>query len=334
MLFEVVCLLSLKYLDKKAHNIAHIYLKIRYNNDMSIPKVSLDQWRALQAVVDNGGYAQAASKLNRSQSSVSYAIHRIEDQLGLQVLEVRGRKAQLTEAGEMILQRGRDLVQAASELEDIAQQINSGWEPRLQLVVDAAFPTGLLMQALQQFSSQSRGTVIDLHEVVLSGADDLLAAGDADLVIGHQLPAGHLGDEIIRIPFVAVAHPQHPLAALESISETQLSKHRQLIVSDSGLHNKQDKGWLGAEQRWSVSSLDAALTMTLNNMGFTWLPVHKIADLLQQQRLVQLPLLSGQRYTALLYLFSGHKTHQGPAASILSQLLRDVATQYNSGGDY
>jgi len=65
-------------------------------------------------------------------------------------------------------------------------------------------------------------------------------------------------------------------------------------------------------------------------MGYAWLPVDKIRDLLGQQQLVQLSLVSGQRYTAPLFLFNGHKTHQGPAASILSQLLRDVAALYNT----
>ncbi len=41
---------------------------------MKAPRVTLDQWRTLQAVVDHGGFAQAAEALHRSQSSISYTV--------------------------------------------------------------------------------------------------------------------------------------------------------------------------------------------------------------------------------------------------------------------
>ena len=44
-------------------------------------RVSLDQWQALQAVVEAGGYAQAAARLHKSQSAITYAVQKIETQL-------------------------------------------------------------------------------------------------------------------------------------------------------------------------------------------------------------------------------------------------------------
>ena len=65
-------------------------------------KVSLDQWRALQAVVDYGGYAQAAAQMHRSQSSVSHAVSKLQAQLGVPLLRIEGRRAVLTTAGEVV----------------------------------------------------------------------------------------------------------------------------------------------------------------------------------------------------------------------------------------
>lgn len=47
---------------------------------MKAPRVTLDQWRTLQAVVDHGGFAQAAEALHRSQSSISYTVARMQEQ--------------------------------------------------------------------------------------------------------------------------------------------------------------------------------------------------------------------------------------------------------------
>ena len=92
---------------------------------MKAPRVTLDQWRTLQAVVDHGGFAQAAEVLHRSQSSVSYTVARMQDQLGVPLLRIDGRKAVLTEAGEVLLREahteqameiGRRICDGAAEL--------------------------------------------------------------------------------------------------------------------------------------------------------------------------------------------------------------------------
>ena len=51
-------------------------------------RISLDQWRALVAVVDAGGYVQAAELLHKSQSSVTYAVKKLERVLDVQVFRL------------------------------------------------------------------------------------------------------------------------------------------------------------------------------------------------------------------------------------------------------
>ena len=99
---------------------------------MKAPRVTLDQWRTLQAVVDNGGFAQAAEALHRSQSSVSYTVARMQEQLGVPLLRIEGRKAVLTEAGAVLLRRSRHLLKQASQIEDLAHQLELGWEAEIK----------------------------------------------------------------------------------------------------------------------------------------------------------------------------------------------------------
>jgi DNA-binding transcriptional LysR family regulator len=54
----------------------------------AIPRITLEQWRALTAVVDAGGYAQAAEALHKSQSAVTYAVQKLESVLGVKVFEI------------------------------------------------------------------------------------------------------------------------------------------------------------------------------------------------------------------------------------------------------
>ena len=117
---------------------------------MNTPKVTLDQWRALQAVIDCGGFAQAAAQLHRSQSSVSYAVNRLQDMLGVKLMHIEGRKAVLSEAGEVLLQRSRQLLADASAIEQQAHHLEQGWEAEIRLAVEAAYPKQMLVDALKK----------------------------------------------------------------------------------------------------------------------------------------------------------------------------------------
>jgi DNA-binding transcriptional LysR family regulator len=291
---------------------------------MKAPRVSLEQWRVLQAVIDHGGYAQAAEALHRSQSSVSYTVAKMQQQLGMALLEIEGRKAQLTEAGEVLLRRSRQLMADAAELEQLAQSVDSGWEPEVHIVVDAAFPSCQLMRALKQFASLSRGTRVQLNEVVLSGADEALLEGRADLAIVANVPKGFLGDPIIEVEFVAVAHRDHPLHQLDRpLTYRDLRREMQVVIRDSGLHRKRDAGWLGSEYRWTVTSIDTAVEALSNNLGFGWVPRHQIETQLEQGVLKPLPLHQGRHRKAQLYLVFGSHEQAGPATNLLAKTLQD-----------
>lgn len=290
---------------------------------MANPRVTLEQWRVLQAVVDTGGYAQAAQALHRSQSSISYTVQKLQEQLGTQLLQIVGRKAELTEAGKVLLRQSRNLLEKASELEDIARMINSGWEAEIQLVVDVVYPTHDLIDVLKQFEPLSKGSRVQLKEVVLSGAEEALQQGTADLVITALLPQGFLGDVLTEIEFIAVAHPDHPLHQLQrELTASDLQQERQVIISDSGVLQQRDVGWQSAELRWSVTKMETALEITSQGLGYAWLPAHVISSPLEKGLLKPLPLREGQRYKAPLYLVIAHPNRHGPATARLAELFQ------------
>lgn len=295
---------------------------------MKAPRVTLDQWRTLQAVVDQGGYAQAAEFLHRSQSSVSYTIAKLQEQLGIPLLSIEGRKARLTEAGEVLLRRSRRLVQEAAQLEELAHTIGCGWEPEIRLVVDVAFPAPVLMQALSAFAPLSRGTQVQLQEVVLSGADDALQSGEADLAICTRVPENFLGDLLVDIEFVAVARPDHPLHQLgRELNVSDLLHHIQVVIRDSGEQDR-NEGWLGAENRWTVTSIETALAATSHGLGFAWLPRHTIERHLADGRLRPLPLREGQIGYGQLYLVYGRSDNVGPATQKLAEIIKENVAQH------
>ncbi|QJD58150.1 LysR family transcriptional regulator [Pseudomonas sp. gcc21] len=294
---------------------------------MKAPRVTLEQWRTLQAVVDHGGYAQAAEALHRSQSSVSYTVSRMQEQLGVPLLTIEGRKAVLTEAGTALLRRSRSLIAQASQLEMLAWNMDQGWEAEVQLVVDAAYPTDRLARALQAFMPLSQGCRVQVREEVLSGVEEYLISGTADLAISGLSIPGYLPQQLNAAEFVAVAHPQHPLHQLQrQLNHQDLEQHLQVVIRDSGRRQPRDAGWLGAEQRWTVASLSTAAKLVSSGLGFAWLPLHEITMQLETGLLKALPLQQGAHRSSWLYLYSNKDKPLGPAAKILADLIIEHST--------
>ncbi|TLX62800.1 LysR family transcriptional regulator [Stutzerimonas nosocomialis] len=290
---------------------------------MKAPRVTLDQWRTLQAVIDHGGFAQAAEVLHRSQSSVSYTVARMQEQLGVPLLRIDGRKAVLTDAGAVLLRRSRQLLTQAGQLEELAHHMEQGWEAEVRLVVDAAYPNQKLIRALTAFIPKSRGCRVLLREEVLSGAEEVLKEGHADLAVSALDITGYLGSELSTVEFVAVAQAQHPLHQLQrKLSVQDLQTQMQIVVRDSGHRQPRDSGWLGAEQRWTVGSLATSVAFVRNGLGFAWLPRHMIERELAEGVLKPLPLVQGGMRRPLFYLYTNKDKTLGPATQILIELIK------------
>src|SRR5258708_24124410 len=152
--------LSIDSVDKKVEYLGSTYLLNEYM--AGDPRISLEHWRSLLAVVDAGGYAQAATMLHKSQSAVTYAVQKMESLLGVKIFEVIGRKAHLTSTGEVLYRRAKALLDEAGALEGAAATLASGWAAGLRLAGAIIFPTWLLLQCFARFAKERPQTRLDL----------------------------------------------------------------------------------------------------------------------------------------------------------------------------
>lgn len=294
---------------------------------MSGPRITLEQWRALMAVVEAGGYAQAAETLHKSQSAITYAVQKIESSLEVRAFEVQGRKAVLTATGQLLYRRAKGLLEEAEGLERAAASLSAGWEAQIRLAVEIIFPTWLLLRVLDRFGAESPHTRIELIESVLDGTSEALLKGEADIAISPRIPPGFLGDPLMQMRFLAVAHPDHALHRLKrSLSRADLRAHRHLVVRDSGSRRDATPLSLDAKQRWTVSHMATSIEAACSGYGFCWLPEERIRKELADGVLKVLPLREGQERVIQLYVIFADRDYAGPGTLRLVELLREMVS--------
>lgn len=285
-------------------------------------KISLEQWRMFRAVVEFGGFNQASQGVHKSQSSIHNAVGKIEESLEIKLFKIVGRKTRLTEEGELMLRRANFLLDEAAKIEAVGQTLGQGTESQLRIAVDEIFPQAVLYQVLENVSMQYPMLQIELIESVLNGASELLENTEVDIAISPITLRDGFSESLCYIEFIAVASPEHALHALDrELTLEDLKGHRQIVVRDSALATKKDEGWLGANQRWTVSHKQTSIDMICKGLGFAWLPGTSIKKQLETVQLKPLRLSHSSKRSTQLHLIFKDVDSLGPAArSFLAEL--------------
>jgi len=177
-------------------------------------KITLRQVEIFVAVADAGHFGRAAEALEISQPTVSQEVSRLEQALGVALLDRTGRSATLTEAGKAMAAEGRDLLSHATQVVRDVQL----YEPsRLSTARIVASPSVVnrLLPAVISRAEQSLGSMrIEDILVDTGGVTSCLVSEHADIGLGRFLNSaeGYESEVIVHEQvFVAISR-NHPLA--------------------------------------------------------------------------------------------------------------------------
>jgi len=174
------------------------------------PRITLEQWQALVAVVDASGYAQAAERLHKSQSSVTYLVQKLESLLDVKAFEIKGRKAVLTPAGQLLYRRARVLLDEAASLEKAAKSAAAGWEAEIRIAGEIIFPPWLLLKCFDKLNAESPHTRIEYFESVIAGTNvslQVTATGTSPLSYQWTFNGSNLAGATANPLFLATVQP-------------------------------------------------------------------------------------------------------------------------------
>ena len=201
-------------------------------------KPLLDVLIILDALEKEGSFAAASARLFKPPSALSYTVHKLESDLNIQLLDRSGHRAKFTRTGQMLLEKGREVLHTVRELEKQAIKLHEGWENQLVIGVDDTFPFSLLAPLIESFYQHHSVTRLKFINGVLGGSWDALTQGRADIIVGamHEPPSAsefgfaRLGD----LEQVFVVAPHHPLAQEEEpLNRRTIKRYRAIVVGDN-----------------------------------------------------------------------------------------------------
>jgi DNA-binding transcriptional LysR family regulator len=255
-------------------------------------RLTLDALMVIEAIDRKGSFAAAAEELHRVPSAVTYAVQKLEQELDVLLFDRRGHRAQLTEAGRQLLNEGRQLLQAAAELEARVKRVATGYEVELRIAVADVIAMERLYPLLREFYREGCGTRLRLLTEVFGGAWDALVSRRADLVIGApgEGPAG--GGYSIRllgtVQWQFMVAPTHPLArAPEPIPPEEILKYRSIVAADSSRNlPPRTSGLLTGQDVLTVPDMRDKIAFQCAGFGVGYLPVYRVRDEVAAGRLV------------------------------------------------
>ncbi len=291
--------------------------------------LTLHQLHCFDAVVTENGFQAAATRLQRSHSTVFAAVRNLESQLGLRLFDRDGYRVALTEAGRSFHARTRAFLAEFAQLRRHADQLALGEETELRIVIGDLCPVPQTLQLLRRFFDAWPATRPQLHFEALAGPWERLFDGEADLIL-HHIDQADLRLDFIELATISVI----PVAAPgflpgPDVTPEQLSSVAQCVLRDTARHMAAPSYFLvEGVRRWAVGDQLTKKEIILQGMGWGHLPGFLVAQELADGRLISLAGQHLRRHGTELVAARRHDQPHGPAAERLWRFLAAESNRF------
>ena len=241
--------------------------------------IKLKDLRYLVAVADCRHFGRAAERCFVSQPTLSAQLKKLEEYLGVQLIERQPNNVSLTEAGQQIVSRARRILEASEEVVTLARSHRDPLAGRLRVALLPTIGPYLLPRISQAWRKSLPRLELQLYEYQTSQMLEKLQGGEIDVGI-LALPVdleGLEARELFIEPFIVALPDQHKLAKRESLRTDDLKGETLLLLEDG--HCLRDQALevcsrvdVHEKQDFRATSLETLRQMVATGAGVTLLP--------------------------------------------------------------
>jgi DNA-binding transcriptional LysR family regulator len=306
---------------------------------MSDLPFTLDQLRILKAIAAEGSFKRAADSLYVSQPAVSLQVQNLERQLDVPLFDRGGRRAQLTEAGHLLLSYGEKILTLCQEtcraIEDL-QNLQGG-----TLIVGASQTTGtyLLPRMIGMFRQRYPDVAVQLHVHSTRRTSWSVANGQVDLaIVGGEIPA-ELQDSLRILPYaedeLALILPvNHPFTKAPSVQKDDLYELQFIALDSQSTIRKvidQVLTRCGIDPRrlkieMELNSIEAIKNAVQAGLGAAFVSISAIEKELEMKVLHQAKMEGVEIVRVLSVIYNPNRYRSKAADAFIREILPKFAT--------
>lgn len=241
--------------------------------------LKLKDLRYLVALADTRHFGRAAERSFVSQPTLSAQLKKLEEYLGVQLIERAPKRVALTAAGEEIVERARRILESGDEIIELARGHRDPLAGRLKLALLPTIGPYLLPNVAAKLRKQLPRLELMLYEYQTDPMLEKLHSGEIDVgILALPVPMDGLDSHVLyKEPFTVAMPANHRLSAKSSIKVEDLNHETLLLLEDghclrdqalavcssTGVHEKQD---------FRATSIETLRQMVAAGVGITLLP--------------------------------------------------------------
>jgi LysR family transcriptional regulator, hydrogen peroxide-inducible genes activator len=241
--------------------------------------LKLKDLRYLVAVADTRHFGHAAARCFVSQPTLSAQLKKLEEYLGVQLIERHPRRVALTEAGAQVVSRARRIIEASDEIVTLAELRRDPLAGRLRIALLPTIGPYLLPLVATRIRKKLPRLDLLLYEYQTGPMLEQLQSGHIDLgILALPVPAeGLVQRDLFAEPFVVAVPDHHALADRKSVKTSDLDGQTVLLLEDG--HCLRDQALdvcshtrIHEKQDFRATSLETLRQMVASGAGITLLP--------------------------------------------------------------
>jgi LysR family transcriptional regulator, hydrogen peroxide-inducible genes activator len=246
---------------------------------IEVMDLKLKDLRYLVAVADERHFGRAAASCFVSQPTLSAQLKKLEQDLGVQLIERAPNNVTLTQPGEQIVARARRILEAGEEMVTLARSQRDPLAGRLRVALLPTIGPYLLPQVTPAIRKALPRLELRLYEYQTGALLEKLHAGELDVgILALPVELGGLeARELYREPFVVALPEHHPLAARATLKVADLKSEPLLLLEEGHCLRDQalevcSRFGIRDQQDFRATSLETLRQMVATGAGITLMP--------------------------------------------------------------
>lgn len=251
----------------------------------------------LVAVAELVHFGKAAESCHVSQSALSLQLQKLEREVGVQLFERTNRRVVVTEAGQEMALRARELLQGRRELLDTARLFGGGMPAAVRIGAIPTIAPYLFGELYEAFRNEFPETEPVFEEEVTERLEGALIQGGVEVGILATPIQDTLLDEyeLFEEPFLLAVSEHHHLAAQDKIIPGDLAQENLLLLKDTHCLRDQTLGFCSSHQvrgktQSAASSIVTLLALVRSGGGVSMIPRMAVKSSLQMGGICCVPI--------------------------------------------